>query len=225
MTLDLIFAAAAPAASQGWLANLKGGNHPFNWFDILVVVVLIIGFTRGRKHGMSVEMMHLFQWVVIIFGATWAYLPGGDYIASTSAISKLTAYITAYIIVAILIKTLFALLKRAVGGKLLGSNLFGAAEYYLGMAAGIARFACILIFSLALLNARFYSAAEIAARTKYNTELYGSNLFPSLQEIQTEVFTKSFVGPLVKKHLSGLLIKPTAPEAAPLRRPGEWQWQ
>jgi uncharacterized membrane protein required for colicin V production len=225
MTPELLFAAAAPATSQGWFAALKGGNLPFNWFDLLVLVVLAVGFTRGRKHGMSEEMMYLTQWLVIIFGAAWAYLPGGDYLASVTPSSKLTSYILAYIITAILLKSAFALLKRAVGGKLIGSNMFGAAEYYLGMAAGIGRFACILIFSLALLNAPFYSDALIAARTKYNTDLYGSNFFPTVQEIQTSVFSKSFLGPLVKKHLPGMLIKPTASEAVPLRRAGEWQWQ
>lgn len=225
MTLDLIFAVAAPAAPQGWFESLKGGNLPFNWFDIAVVIVLGVGFTRGRKHGMSEEMMYLLQWIVMIFGAAWAYQPFGEFIASTSPISRLSCYITAYITTVIVIKTCFSLLKRAVGGKLIGSNIFGAAEYYLGMVAGILRFACILIFVLALVNARFYSAAEIKARDKYNTELYGSNFFPALVEVQAEVFTKSFLGPQIRKHLGFLLIKPTPPEAAAIKRPGEWQWQ
>ena len=226
MTLDLIFAAAAaPAAPQGWFEALKGGQLPFNWFDIVVVVILIVGYTRGRKHGMSEEMMYLIQWIAMIFGAAWLYLPGGDFIASTSPISHLASYIAAYITAGICIKIFFAVIKRLIGGKLIGSAIFGAAEYYLGMVAGILRFACIIIFVLALMNARFYSAAEIAARTKYNTDLYGSNFFPSLQEVQSEVFGKSFLGPQMKKHLDFLLIKPTLPEAAAVKRPGEWQWQ
>ena len=45
-----------------------------------------------------------------------------------------------YITVAIVVKLAFAGMKKATGGKLLGSNVFGRAEYYLGMMAGAVRF-------------------------------------------------------------------------------------
>ena len=230
MNLELLLAVAAPAAKvaaqpQTWLDSFKGGNLPFNWFDIAVVVVLAVGFTRGRKHGMSEEMMYLMQWVAMILGAAWAYVPGGDWLSAVCPVSHLASYVVAYIATALIIRVFFLIFRKLVGGKLIGSNIFGAAEYYLGMAAGIARFACIIIFALALVNARFYSDAEIKAALKYNTDLYGSDFFPTLQTVQSEVFKRSFIGPKIKTHLAGLLIKPTPPEKVAVKRPGEYQWQ
>ncbi|MCX6894710.1 MAG: CvpA family protein [Verrucomicrobia bacterium] len=129
MNLELLLAVAAPVAKvaaqpQTWLDSFKGGNLPFNWFDIAVVAVLAIGFKRGRKHGMSEEMMYLLQWIVMILGAAWAYQPGGDWLVSVCPVSHLASYITAYITTALVIRIFFLIFRKLVGGKLIGSNIF-----------------------------------------------------------------------------------------------------
>ena len=48
---------------------------PINFFDALLIVVLIAGINRGRKHGMSEELMSLLTWLTILFGC--ACLPTG----------------------------------------------------------------------------------------------------------------------------------------------------
>ena len=37
----------------------------FNWFDIALVIFLVIGAFRGRKRGMSQEVIPLFKWITI----------------------------------------------------------------------------------------------------------------------------------------------------------------
>lgn len=118
----------------------------------------------------------------------------------------------AYIGCALLITAGFAALKKALGGKLIGSDIFGKSEFYLGMLGGTVRFGCILLAALALLNARYYNRDEINAAVKYQNDVYGSNFFPSLYEVQAQVFQGSVTGPWIKSQLGFLLIKPTAPE-------------
>ena len=228
MTIDElplgILAAVSPSPqSEGWLETIRTGNLPFNWFDIAVVIFLAIGFTRGRKHGMSEELMYLTQWIAMIVGAAFAYEPAGRFIAAQSVFSLLFCYILAYILTAIAIKILFSLIKRAVGGKLVGSNLFGPAEYYLGMGAGILRFACMVILFLALLNARHITSAEIKATAAYNRKYFGGEMnsgtfFPDLHTIQQQVFEKSFLGPKTCDSIARLLIKPTEAETREIKR-------
>jgi uncharacterized membrane protein required for colicin V production len=38
----------------------------FNYFDVIVVVWLIIGLLRGRKRGMSQELLPTLQWLGIV---------------------------------------------------------------------------------------------------------------------------------------------------------------
>ncbi len=186
---------------------------PFNAFDVLLLVVLAMGINRGRKLGMSGELLSLLKWLAILFGCALAYQPVGDAFAQgTGIFSALTSYILAYIVAALVILLLFAFLKRTLDGRLVGSDVFGKAEYYLGMVSGFLRFTCILLTLLAILNARYYSPAEVRANEHFQNDMYGSNFFPGLQSVQSEVFERSLTGPWIKDNLGFLLIKPTAPE-------------
>jgi uncharacterized membrane protein required for colicin V production len=198
---------------------------PINGFDLVLIVVLLMGIARGRKLGMSGELLSLLKWVAILFGCAFAYQPVGDMFAQTTGIfSSLSAYIIAYIVAAMLIVGLFALLKRNMDGRLLGSDVFGRAEYYLGMLSGFIRFSCILLTLLAVLNARYYTPTEVRAMQKYQDEWYGSNFFPTWQTMQSAVFEKSLTGPFIRDNLGFLLIKPTAPESKDLhQKDAKWQ--
>ena len=194
-------------------------NLPFNWFDIALLVVLFVGLQCGRKNGLSVELLGALQWLAILFGCAFAYEPVGDFITgSTTVFSMFSANLTAYAAAALLIASLFAFMKKASGGKLFGGDAFGNGEFYLGMVAGMVKFTCITFALLALLNARYFSPAEVRAELKYQNEVYGSDFFPSLHTVQSQVFEKSFTGPWIKKQLSWLLIKPTVPEQTQLAR-------
>ena len=185
----------------------------FNLFDLVVIVVLTLGIFQGRKHGMSEESLSLVKWLAIVFGCWALYQPGGDLIAQfTTMFDRLTCYLIAYVAGVLLVFLLFAGIKRSLGGKLLGSDIFGRAEYYLGMGSGLVRASCILLAALALLNARYFSPTEVRALEKSTNEVYGSSFFPTLHGVQSAVFELSLTGPRIKEYLGFLLIKPTEPE-------------
>ena len=125
-----------------------------------------------------------------------------------------------YALVILAFIILFGLLRRGLGGKLIGSDIFGAAEYYLGMCAGAVRYACIVVVVMALLNARYYRPDEIKAHIKYQQDNYGSVYFPTVCALQNEVFGESFTGRTIKTYLGMLLIRPTTPEEKALGTAG-----
>jgi uncharacterized membrane protein required for colicin V production len=191
---------------------------PVNWFDLLVVIVILLGINRGRKHGMSEEMMVMLQWLAIVFAGAFLYKPIGDYLADTSPMGHLFWYIAAYVALAIVTKIVFLVFKKATGGKLVGSSIFGGAEYYLGMVAGAIRFLCMLVVALALLNAPYYSVQQIAANTAYQNDMYGSNFFPGIAAVQQQIFKESLIGSLVQQRATFLLIAPTKQEHKGIKR-------
>jgi uncharacterized membrane protein required for colicin V production len=186
------------------------GKLPFNFFDFILVAVLVAGILRGRKHGMSEELLGLLKWLAIIIVCALIYEPLGKLFVSQFTL--LSCYIMAYLTVGLAVLIAFAGIKRALGGKLLGSDLFGKAEYYLGMGSGMVRFTCMLLAALALLNARLFSTDEVKAMENFQNDVYGSNFFPTLHTVQSAVFERSLLGPWIKDNLSFLLIKPTPPE-------------
>jgi uncharacterized membrane protein required for colicin V production len=187
--------------------SLPGGA-----FDLVLVVVLAMGLFRGRKHGMSEELMGLVKWLAIVLSCALLYDPVGTWLANASPFSLLASYLMVYIVVALFILGFFALFKHYLGGKLVGSDVFGRSEFYLGMGSGAVRFGCVLLTMLAVLNARYFSPMEVRAMENFQNDVYGSNFFPTWHTAQEVVFERSVSGSWIKDHLAFFLIKPTEPQ-------------
>jgi uncharacterized membrane protein required for colicin V production len=195
---------------------------PFNWFDLVLVAVLIMGVFRGRKRGMSEELMTMLQWIAIVIVCSIAYQPLGAWLVGVSLLNLLSCYLAAYVMAGLGVSIAFVLFKRLFHGKLIGSDAFGRAEYYLGMPAGMLRFFCVLLAGLALLNAPFYTPEEIRAYKEFQMKNFDSEFFPGLQTLQANVFEKSLTGPVIKKYGAFLLIKPTASTGGRQLKQKEW---
>lgn len=193
---------------------------PVNWFDGFFAIVLAAGIFQGRRNGMAKELLPLAQWLCVILICGFTYAVFGEFFVNSLGWGKATSYVTAYIVLMLLIVTLFVSLRRKYTERLVNANYFHNSEYYLGMVSGFIRCFCVLIVLMALVNAPVYSEKEIAAHAAYVKKtygggLYGGDYFPDMQEIQEQVFTKSFVGPYAKKFLSVFFIQTTA--AAPAK--------
>ena len=189
---------------------MNTGNLPFNWFDLVLVAVLVGGILRGRKRGMSEELLDIVKWALIVVAAGFLYEPGGRFLASMSVFSLLSCYVGVYALILLAVAIIFSMVRRGAGAKLVGSDVFGSAEYYLGMAAGVFRYACIILVGMAFLNARYYTPQEVRERNQYQQDNFGSSFFPTLPGLQEEVFTRSYVGRFAKEYLNVVLIRSTS---------------
>jgi uncharacterized membrane protein required for colicin V production len=187
-------------------------DFTISWVDLLIVGLVIFGITRGRKRGMSEEFLDILKWLCIVVVAGFLYMPIGGFLADTTFFSTLFCYVAIYVSIALVIVLFFSMIRSAVGAKLVGSDAFGNGEYYLGMVAGALRYTCMIIATMALLNARLYSPAEVAAGAQYQQENFGDIRFPTLGEFQRTVFQDGLIGRSARNYLSAVLIRPTAPE-------------
>jgi uncharacterized membrane protein required for colicin V production len=194
-------------------------NFQFNWFDVVVLGVLVAGAFRGRRRGMSQELIPLIKWLTLVLVCGFCYRPVAGIMAEYAKVfSMLTASITAYLTLALVIAIIFAVISRQLGGKIIGSDAFGKSEYYLGIVSGMVRFACLLVFGLSLLNARYYTQDEINARNRYVQKNYDNDFVPALFQVQDQVFKESFAGPVIRQQLSSVLIAPVKAENKKLQR-------
>lgn len=183
-----------------------------NWVDFLVVLVLGLGVVRGRRRGMSGELLDVVKWLLILVVGAIAYEPLGQLFAQYTYVSHLYSYLIVYALIIAAFVMVFSHLRPKLGDKLVTSDFFGSAEYYLGMVAGAVRYSCIILVLLALLNARHFSGQEIQAENAYQENYFGSIRFPTLITLQTAVLDNSFTGSSVRNYLSPFLIRSTDPE-------------
>ena len=206
--------AAATQDTQGHFSIVNAINNlPFSWFDVALVVVLAFGLYRGRKNGMTKEIIPFFEWLAVILAAGFSYAVAAQIFINALSWGVTISFVLGYLTVAMLVFFVFLIPRKFLGPRLEGSNVFGGGEYYLGMMAGLLRYACVVVFVLALLNAPVYTAADIAATNAYNNRWFGGgekgysgNFFPNLQQVQASVFKSSLTGPFVKNNLGMLLI-------------------
>ena len=186
----------------------------FNYFDLVVVVWLVVGLLRGRKQGMSQELLPMLKWMIIVVAASYFYRPFSVSIRlnTGTAFDLLWANRTAYLLIALGIMLLFVWIKKMLGEKLVGSDLFGRSEYYLGMLGGMVRFACMLLVMLALMNSRIVTKEEMAATEAMQKQNLEDIRFPTYGSIQQAVLYQSFTGKLVKQYLSSILIASVTPD-------------
>src|ERR1044072_631749 len=90
----------------------------FNWFDLCVLAMLIVGIVVGLKRGMSLEVLSVLQWLMIVFAGGMAAGPFGKMLADLSGITPVLTYITAYLLTAVAIKVVFVLIRRMAGETL-----------------------------------------------------------------------------------------------------------
>lgn len=202
-------------------------HFTFNWFDVALVLVLVFGFWRGRKRGMTKELLPTLQWLAILLGAGFGHVYLAGWLQQQGVVRhvfgnhfnpRTAALLSSYLLIALILFTVFAALKRKFNPKLEGSSMFGGSEYYWGVVASLVRYGCLVLVALALLNAPYYSTADIKQEEAYNNRWYGGGLrgyngdfIPRMDEVQASVFKNSLIGPLIKDNLSMLLINTTGP--------------
>jgi len=207
------------AIMMNWLQGFGNtlANLPVSWVDFLTIVLLLIGLVRGRKRGLSEEFLDTTQWVLIVVLGGLFYKTIGKALNQKPFFSLLTYYMFSYMLIALMVKLVFFMIKTKVGQKLIEGDVFGRFEFYGGMAAGAVRFACVYFFVLSLLHAPFYSEEYLKQRAKEVDYNYGSDFFPHPCKIQPSVFKHSYTGIGAEKFLAMLLIEPTAVESNSLR--------
>jgi uncharacterized membrane protein required for colicin V production len=183
----------------------------FNYVDLIVFVWLIAGLIHGRKRGMTQQLLPTLQWVAIVVVAGLFYRPFGVTIKQYAQFDPLWSNILAYLLIGFGVHLVYLWTKHLIHQKLVGSDLFGRAEYYFGMVAGMVAFACMLIVACALMNSRIYTKAELASTEKAQSDAFSDIRFPTFGSIQQEVLFQSYTGCMIRTNLQSVLIASVQP--------------
>lgn len=202
-----------------WLNSItkSASGLTVGWVDFVAILVIVVGIMRGRKRGLSEEILDLVMWISILAACSFFYHRLSDVLATKPMFSKLTYYILSYLLIALVVKIIFTLIKQKFGAKIVESDMFGRLEFYGGMTAGAVRFTCVFLFVIAILNAPYYSPEFLAQRAKDVDYNFGSDFFPHPSKIQKAVFTDSFTGTSLAKHFPTVLIERTEGKSSSVR--------
>src|SRR5687767_6530104 len=126
------------------------GAVPISWVDFVTLLIVCLGIVRGRKRGLSEEILDVTKWLIIVAAAGFLYHPLGNFLNQKPVLSALTFYLMAYMLIALVIWLVFSFIKKRFGQKLIESDIFGQFEFYGGMGAGAVRWLCVYFFILSM---------------------------------------------------------------------------
>jgi len=181
-------------------------NAKFDYFDIIVLVWLIVGLLRGRKRGMSQELLPMLQWLGIVVAGGLFYWSLSPLLRQYTQVSTLWSNIWAYLLIALGVHLIYLWFKQMLATKLVEKDPFGRAEFYLGMMAGVVRFACMILVVMSLMHAHVATETELAQTEKFQKDNFSDIRFPTYGELQQDVLVKSFTGRLVASNLNSVLL-------------------
>jgi hypothetical protein len=163
---------------------------------------------------MSQELLPTLQWIGIVVIAGIFYRSLSPLVRQYAGFGLLWANIFAYLLIALGVHLIYLCARHLFNEKLVGTDLFGRGEYYLGMISGMVRCACMLLAALALMHARIITKAERAQTEKMQSENFSDIRFPTYGSVQQAVLFDSLSGSLVETNLSIVLIYPAPPGKA-----------
>jgi len=188
-------------------------NITVGWFDVLVIGFMIWGGIIGRKRGMSEELLDVLKWLTILMASAWGYVPLAELVNKVGHFANYWVHVGSYIAIIAIFKTLFTVLKKRVGKKLVGADLFGKWEFQLGFLAGMMRHFCMVVIFVSLANSKPVSESQVKQAESAQSELFGKNFFPSKGRLRLDILYTSFTGTLIRERLAQQIMKPVEPKA------------
>src|SRR5271170_8302266 len=108
---------------------MASSDLSYNWFDITVIILLGLGFFRGRKNGMSRELLPTLQWVALVLVCGLGYSLVAQLFRNATSLDQLTSDVLAYLLLASVVWVLTSIPKHKFADRLAVSNFFGASEF------------------------------------------------------------------------------------------------
>jgi hypothetical protein len=172
----------------------------FGWFDIVIPILLGLGFWRGRHNGASNEHIPVIQWFLMCLAGAILSGPLGGLMYKWLGLSQFSSQIFGYLLGASAVFIVFVVLNSFDISQVLDGNFFGKGEPHVGGVLGMVKFILILMVPLAIIHGRKFNEAQI------NNTLHG--------KLYASVFQQSLSGSAISKVGSFLLIDPAAHTAA-----------
>lgn len=176
-------------------------------FDVVVVIVLILGFKVGMKAGGNVMLPKFVKWLTTIVGAALGYEWVGLQLHRLAGFTEATAFIVSYCLIAAFVFVTIHLLEGRFEQIIKKSAVFGEIETMGGGVLGLFTYCTILLLTMGILHGDRTSKAEVARQEKANREEYGEAALPPLASVKYYIFDKTNTGKLIRSRLGLVLIK------------------
>lgn len=163
----------------------------FNWYDIVVGIVLLWGFWRGIRIGFFGEILRVVGLVSMVAAALHFYIPAGDWLQRTAKLPEEPARLTAFVVIAVVVYLVVNRLRNAVHMRMKSFRFGALLENVGGAFTGVARAVIIMGFLtivISLMRSPFWHE-QVSKNSEFGAFVVAE--FPSVAAVVEKKFPET----------------------------------
>lgn len=176
-----------------------------------MVAALVLAGYGGYQRGLGAMLWPAMRWLTIPLAGALLCVPLGGPLGQTLGLSAGAAHWFAYVAVAAAVLLAVSLLERRVADRVSATAPWGEGDAVLGAAAGVLGGVGLIFMTLALLNPAPAGLVDWQPQEMAGDEAVSALFGAIAGTLRRLVLEESWVGEMVRTHVSGGLVPATAP--------------
>ena len=161
-----------------------------HWYDVVVVIALIIGLWNGMRTGFRGEVLRAVGLVLGVMAGLWYYPAAGHWLTEHFALVPARANVLMFVVIVLGVHLVFGLARLAVGRWRRNRPLSGFVENIGGALAGLVRMWAIMVavtIYLCLLQSEFWHE-QVGRESRFGQRMVQQfpDLAPVVQKQEVE---------------------------------------
>lgn len=154
-----------------------------NWYDVVVVIALLYGVWSGLRSGLMGEIIRVIGLVLMVVLALELQQPFGDWIKNHSQMSDETAYLLAFVSIAVVVYLISVAARLATHRHMQQMKLGALVENVGGGFAGVVRMTLIMAWVSVVLSLSSDGFLRRAVGTESRFGSFVVNQLPGLRSV------------------------------------------
>ncbi len=177
-----------------------------HWFDLLVVVTLIVGFKIGQRKETLQQLISICHWALTLVICLFLYKLPAIWLAKTLSMQPDFLALIIFPIEFAIVYFLLNSKRRRIAKSVVEKEPFGHWEHHTTKVAGALRFFTFLFVLMAWISGKSVTEKDISDYKAFCENNFAGIMFPVPATIHHDIFNGSFTGKVAKEYLNGLLM-------------------
>lgn len=179
-----------------------------HWFDLVAVVVLIVGFKTGQHKEALPKLLSAIRWALTLLICLFLYKLPALWLAKKFSMQPDTVALMLFPLEFLIVFFLVGIVWKRVTNIYSDKEPFGKWEHHMTKVAGSLRFLVFLLVAMAWISGRYVTEKDIRDHKTFCKENFGGITYPVLSTINNDMFNGSYTGKFAKDYLGGILMTP-----------------
>ena len=163
----------------------------FNWYDVVVGLVLVYGIWNGVRLGLFGEILRVVGMVLMVVAALQFYIPAGNWLKDATKMSEEPAKLLAFVVIAVAVYLVTLAVRNFITARVKKVTFLALIDNLGGAVAGLVRMVVLMAFltiAISLMRSPFWHR-QVSTNSVFGATVVAQ--FPSVAKVVKKSFPES----------------------------------